>query len=126
MGFWHSEICINAVTKIFHMEKDPSYTLIGVPNQENILSNHQKRSDTLFLFKINHSKTIGIRMVDTVSFLFHGAFLTHRQYSDDAYCDIEERKSKVRMFNIACYGNERLFQHMKKSLKRNRTQMKQK
>ena len=34
VGLWQSAICTNAQTKIFHTEKDCTYTLITVPNQE--------------------------------------------------------------------------------------------
>ena len=41
-GLWQSSICVNAVTKLFHIEKDITYTLITVPKQKKVKSGCKK------------------------------------------------------------------------------------
>ena len=121
-GLWHSEVCINAITKDFHTENDASYTLISVPTQErnndrSTFSN-MNRKDTFFLFELDSDNIFAIRMRDNISFFFHGALLTHRQHCDDGYEPIEIRKQKPKFYNIACYSNARLFFHLRKTIQR--------
>ena len=117
-GLWHSEICENAITKIFHTERDPTYTLICTPEQSCGNANTEERKHTTFLFKVNQSVTFGLRMVNSLSFMFHGLMISHKQHCDDGYEDKETRDKKEKFYNIACYGNERLYRHIKKSFYR--------
>ena len=94
-GLWHSEVCENAVTHIFHTERDPTYTLITVPEQARKNDDpNTRREHTIFLFQFNKEFTLGVRMVNSLSFIFHGLLLTHRQHCNDGYLVEEERKKK--------------------------------
>ena len=53
-----------------------------------------------------------------VTFIFNGTMLTHRQYSEDGYEDLEVRKKINNFYNVACYGNQRLYNHLQKSFRR--------
>lgn len=75
-------MCINAVTKTFHAEKDIGYTLISVPDQERSLTSKDKRKDSYFLFQICE-KTIALKIKNNVSFIFHSILITHCQYCCD-------------------------------------------
>ena len=44
--------------------------------------------------------------------------LTHRQFAEDGYETKDTRKNINNYYNIACYGNERLFNHLRKSFRR--------
>ena len=119
VGLWQSEICVNAITKIFHTEKDITYTLITVPPQIRQIPKYKDRSDTYFLLELNETKTLGFRLNNKVSFLFSGTMITHRQHCIDGYEEDERKRAeKVPFFNVACYGNERLFRHIKTSIAR--------
>ena len=109
-GVWHTSICVNATTEIFHTEKDVTYTLISIPGQ--VYENHElmRRKPSFFLFDFNADTKIAIRMNQFVSFVFSGEMLTHRQHCSD-------NKSNVKLypfFNIGCYGNEKLYHHLRK------------
>ena len=116
-GLWYSEVCMNAITRIFHTEKNPTYTLINVPEQQQD-PKKDARNDTYFLFEINLDMIYALKMSENICFLFHGSLITNRQFSQDGYEDKKVRDSKVTFFNIACYRNERLYKHIKKSFKR--------
>ena len=117
-GLWQSELCCNAVTKDFHTERDITYTLISVPYQ--FADNEEKKSKkpTYFLLQLNESNTLGLRMLPKSSFFFSGTMITHRQFSEDGYEDEVVRKKQTHFYNIACYGNARLFHHLRESFKR--------
>ena len=108
-GCWQTSLCVNATTDEFHNEDDCTYTLITIPRQKSIEDN-KTCNNYHFLFHLTGKKNLNIPLYPGVSFLFSGAFLTHRQHriehvlsSNDIY------------FNIASYGNKRLFNHIKKS-----------
>ena len=44
--------------------------------------------------------------------------LTHRQFSEDGYENENARNDIGNYYNIACYGNERIFNHMRRSFRR--------
>ena len=117
-GLWQSELCANAMTRDFHTEKDVTYTLISVPDQDFDNNEKGKPKTPIFLFQINGEKTIGIKMHKKVTFIFNGTMLTHRQYSEDGYEDLEVRKKINNFYNVACYGNQRLYNHLQKSFRR--------
>ena len=58
-------------------------------------------------------------MIPKSSFLFSGSMITHRQFSENGYEDVKLRKGIRHFYNIACYGNERLFHHLRQSFRRN-------
>ena len=110
-GLWQSQICIDASTSTAHTEKDCTYTLISVPNQQNTFSRKVKRK-SYFLFVLNDHEKICIPLTPQVTFFFSGVCLVHRQNhpsSDD---------HAINFLNIASYGNERLFNHIRSSFNR--------
>ena len=44
--------------------------------------------------------------------------LTHRQFSEDGYENEEYRNGVSNFYNVACYGNQRLYNHLRKSFRR--------
>ena len=110
-GCWQSSLCVNAITKQFHTEKDCTYTLISIPSQEsNCEDKNANRYD--FIFKINDRKHLSIKLTPGTSFIFSGLYLTHRQnMSIGKLIDPE-----CNFFNIASYGNKRLFTHIRKTI----------
>ena len=117
-GLWHSCICCNAITKEFHVEKDITYTLISVPYQIEDNKCNVKRSSTYFLLKINEDITFAFKMLENTSFFFSVTYLTHRQFSEDGYLQDIDRQRKHKYYNIACYGNERLYRHLRLTFQR--------
>ena len=117
LGLWQSSICVNAMTRIFHTEKDVTYTIISVPKQ-NLVCSDMKRKSTFFLFRLNNSNCLSIKMNPGISFLFSGTMLTHRQCCVDGYRENDIPTHGNIFFNIASYGNEKLFCHLRKSFER--------
>ena len=103
-GVWQSQVCVNATTKQFHIEKDCSYTIISVPKQ-SIKKNHFIAN---FYFKIQEENLFSIRMKPDIKFMFSGYYLTHRQQT--TYW-----KEYDTLFNFAAYSNNRMFSHIRKS-----------
>ena len=115
---WQSELCVNAITRDFHTVKDVTYTLISVPQQYYKDKTKKKPSPTLFLFKINENKTIGFKMSQNISFIFNGTMLTHRQFCANGYEKENVRENISDFYNVACYGNQRLFNHLRHYFRR--------
>ena len=107
-GCWQTSICVNAQTQEYHNESDCTYTIITIPKQRK---NQSVSFD--FLFMLSDKQYINIPLTEGVSFIFSGMFLTHRQNKytiDDSI--------RGDFFNIASYGNKRLFSHLRKSFKK--------
>ena len=118
-GIFQSVVCVNSTTKVFHTEKDCTYTLITVPSQTTPkVENKKTRSPTHFMFKLNENEVLALKMKQNVSFIFHGYTLTHRQHCIDSYRDNIPMEEYQPFYNIGCYGNHRLFKHIKKSFER--------
>ena len=117
-GLWQSELCCNAVTKDFHTERDVTYTLISVPYQFIDNNEKNKKKPTYFLLQLNENTTVALRMLPKSSFFFSGTMITHRQFCEDGYEEEATRKKQAHFYNIACYGNERLFHHLRESFKK--------
>ena len=100
-----AQVCINAETKYFHTEMDQGPTFIAVPFQERVRENRFN-----FIFRINNTKHIQLRMIPGTSFLFSGCLLTHRQEC--------EKNGKTNFFNVASFCNKRLFDHIRQSFMR--------
>ena len=109
-GLWQSQVCVNAQTSIIHTENYCSYTVISVPNQEYDGKKYE------FLFSFNPNKSVSLTLENHISFIFSGLFLSHKQVGPN---DISE-KSKC-FYNLASYGNARLFNNLRQSFKRNKT-----
>lgn len=109
-GCWQTSVCINAQTSDFHIEKDCTYTLISIPRQEYFKSTTKKDAFN-FIFKLSKTEMVNIELVPSLSFIFSGLFLTHRQNKKN-----QNTSSNDVFFNIASYGNKCLFNHLRKSL----------
>ena len=108
-GMLNAHICINAMTEDCHTEKDSSYTLISVPNQED---RYYQQLDPKFMFHINDNFTIQIKMVEGTVMIYSGYTLNHHQMLN------KNNLSRNTFINLASYGNRRLFQNMLKSFER--------
>ena len=108
-GCWQTSICIDAETREYHTEHDCTYTLISIPTQKT-----QKKNQTSikydFLFKLTNKQSINVTLKPGVSFIFSGLFLSHRQNKSRVGNTGDEH-----FFNMASYGNKRLFQHLRKT-----------
>ena len=51
-------------------------------------------------------------------FVFSKTILTHRKFIENGYKELVNKDVKQRFYNIVCYGNERLYRHLKKSFER--------
>ena len=117
-GIWQSEICVNAKTNQFHTEKDVTYTFITVPQQILKSKTGNLRNNTFFLFQMNEATNVSLKMIPNLSFIFSGAMLSHRQHCDKNREASEEKEIEL-FFNIACYGNQKLFHYLQKSFQQN-------
>ena len=109
-GCWQTSICIDATTGEFHTEKDCTYTLISIPNQ-NTISSKTAGNNYHFLFSLIDKRILNIPLYPGILFIFSAAFLTHRQHINEF---IHSNEQEV-FFNVASYGNKRLYHHIKKS-----------
>ena len=106
-------VCVNASAANFYTEKDVSYALIAVSQQDYIIT--KKNGKTYqFLFKLNENDYISLDLIPNMSFCFSGTFLTHRQKGND-YLESDEN----RFANLSSYGNYCCFTHICKSSLRN-------
>ena len=108
-GCWQTSICIDAETKEFHTEHDCTYTLISIPLQKTQKCIHQTIKYN-FLFNLTSKQSINIALKPGISFIFSGLFLSHRQNKSKGHNTEEET-----FFNMASYGNKRLFNHLRKT-----------
>ena len=115
VGYFSMNICVDVYTELFHTEKDCSYTLMNVPFQKAI---YGKDHDKLFCFRINHSLTLGIKMIQGLSFIFSSVCLTHSQQ----FHKLEN--SQLQTVNLSSYSNKMLFGHLKSSYKRKKAMSK--
>ena len=105
-GLWNCSLCISCQTEDLHTENDFTYTVINTPAQTNnmVVAN--------FLFELQDSLTIGIKLEPGLSFIFSGKYSTHRQAIDDRIINHGD------FVNLASYGNKRLYNHIKSTIKR--------
>ena len=104
-GCWASSICVNAQTTDLHTEKDCTYTIITAPKQDKSCGMYE------FNFCLNEKNNLSTNMNSGVHLMFSGLFLSHKQYK---WCD----GSNDLFYNFSSYGNQRLFNHLKQTLKR--------
>ena len=109
-GCWQTSICMDATTGQFHTEKDCTYTLISIPNQ-NTITKQSAAINYHFLFSLSNKIQLNIPLYPGISFIFSAAFLTHRQHINE----YDKSNENERFFNVASYGNKRLYHHIKKS-----------
>ena len=105
-GIWQSSLCVNAITKCWHIENDVTYTIISVPTQE-MRSNDR---DYHFLFKLQSKYTLSVPLKEGTTVLFSGEMLTHRQSCNALHADDDQL-----FFNFASYGNKKMHNHIRKS-----------
>ena len=106
-------ICNNAQTHDNHIEKDCSYTMIGAPIGKDRINLKGK-----FVFEFEWNKDGGIIRVKlrpgTVLY-YSGYAIMHRQTSlvdnGNQYCDFK-------FWNLATYGNKRIYENAIQSFKR--------
>ena len=108
-----TNVCVNATTGEFHTEKDTSYTMITVPLQD-YKSQRNGGNIYKFLFKLNDNVCISFPLTPNVSFMFSGTFLCHRQAGNTS-----KYKEVHQFVNLSSYGNQKLFNHIRKSFTRN-------
>ena len=111
-GYMNTHLCINAQTIIPHTERDTSYTIISVPNQ-NISRKSNKNNKTSFEFYIEKEKVIVVPMSIGTIICYSGYLLTHRQHKKQEDKDIEP------FINLVSYNSKRLLSHMLSSIERN-------
>ena len=110
-GMWQSQICVDASTALEHTENDCTYTVISVPNQDIALSRKMRKS-LYFVFSISNSESLRIPLTPRISFFYSGLFLVHRQNNPNT------NQNGASFVNVASYGNERLFNHIRSSFDR--------
>ena len=103
-------VCHNAQTKQFHCEQDCSYTLIGVPCTDDNLC---REGSFVFMFQINHNKTIIINQEPGTVMYYAGHSILHRQIS---LIDNARNEVTYDYWNLAAYVNKALCSRIRKSL----------
>ena len=101
---------MNAYTQKFHTESDCTSTVIVVPKQPKIKNNQKVYR---FIFQLQKHMNISFKLKYGISFMFSGKCLIHRQQ-----CTHTTHKKDDAFFNIAAYGNKRLYSHINKSFER--------
>ena len=105
-GLWNCSLCISCQTEELHTENDFTYTVINTPAQV------KNETEVNFSFQLQDKLTIGIQLEPGFTFIFSGKYLTHRQSKNDKSVNDGE------FVNIASYGNQRLYNHIKSTIKR--------
>ena len=103
-------MCVNAVTKTFHTENYCTSTVIVVPDQS---CQTNKDREFQFVFQLQKYMNVSFKLKYGISFIFSGKLLTHRQQ-----CTLPCEGNNDVFFNIASYGNNRLYNHIKYSFNR--------
>ena len=109
-GMWQLAVGETCQTSNLHVEDDCTYTIICTPSQDYSAIS---QSEYNFLFEIKKGVTIGIKLERGVTLLYSGKYLMHRQMHNESI----QGESNI-FFNFASYGNERLYNHLKASIKR--------
>ena len=111
-GCWNTFLYVDGRTHNLHTEKDCAYTLITVPSQV-MNKNLPLVNKPMFLFKIGKKEQIMLPLVNNMSFVYNGKFIMHRQ----AYTPSNNSYSR-KFFNMSSYGNEKLFNHLRRTFDR--------
>ena len=111
-GCWNTFLHVDGRTEEYHTENDCAYTYITTPFQDrdNKISDASPPS---FLFKITNQVQLMIPLSNNTSFFYNAQFLMHRQ----SYNPSTDRDRNV-FYNLSCYGNDKLFNHLRKSFQR--------
>ena len=103
-------MCVNAVTEKFHTENDCTSTVIVVPDQKDPTN---REREFQFVFQLQKFVNVSLKLKHGISFICSGKFLTHRQH-----CTLPCKGDSDVFFDIASYGNNRLYSHIKCSFNR--------
>ena len=106
-GIWQSSICVNPVTHELHVEEDVTYTILCVPAQEKV----SKTRKYHFLIQLHDKLNISLPMVRGTTVMFSSQLLAHRQS-----CNVVDPSFDELHINFSCYGNKRLFKHIRQSI----------
>ena len=105
-----SSLSVNAVTKEQHTEDNVTYTTISVPMQDTKSADRKY----YFIFKLKNKYNVSVPLNEGTTILFSSKLLTHRQT-----CNGCEATDDELSFNFACYGNKKLYNHIRNSFIRN-------
>ena len=67
----------------------------------------------MFSFKVNSKQKNTLPLMNDLSFLYNGNFVTHRQAYEPVNNDDTHK-----FFNISSYGNGKLFNYLRKTFQR--------
>ena len=109
-SIWKTSVSVDAYTTDFHTENDCTYSVIHVPMQVE----SGKCNAYHFQFALNEKHNISIPLHECTTILFSAKCLTYRQTFEDK---INTKKDVF--FNFGAYGNQQLFNHMRKTFVRN-------
>ena len=102
---------ITAIPMDLHTENDCDYTVITVPRQK-LIRGEIDFQNPIFIFKLNDKQQLALPMVDELSFLCSGRFLSHRKnYRCDGNNNVEP------FFNIS-YTHEKLVNRLRTTFTR--------
>ena len=99
-------VCYNASTYIPHIERDCSYTFIGVPFCDVPNDTH------LFEFWVNYTRKIAIKLIPGISLYYNGYGIMHRQVKNQNMNDNQG------FWNFSTYANKSLYHNIMKSFQR--------
>ena len=107
-GFWNTMLNVNGATRQFHNELDCTYTSITVPKQSFDFTKDIEHLPT-FLFQMTSSHHAMLTLNPDVAIVYSGKFLVHRQHF------VKQDNELEHFYNISCYGNHKLFNHLRKT-----------
>ena len=107
-GFWNTMLNVNGATAQFHCELDCTYTTITVPKQSFNFNRTIEHLPT-FLFKMTSSHHAVLVLNPDVTIVYNGRFLAHLQHF------VKQINEQEMFYNISCYGNHKLFNHLRKT-----------
>ena len=110
-GFWNCMLNVNGATNQLHSENDATYSLITVPKQSFKMTQNIELLPT-FLFRVTANHHVMLKLEEHVCFVYNARFLAHRQAFSKGVGTNEN------FFNISCYGNQKLFSHLKNTFDR--------
>ena len=102
-------LCHNAITKVRHVERDCSYTLVSVPFHED--SSHICNEDYVFEFWFNKKRKIQIQLKPGVVLYYNGYGIMHRQVS------LMPEEFTSNFWNISTYANKGLHDNVLESFR---------
>ena len=110
-GFWNCMLNVNGATNKFHSENDSTYSLIAVPNQPFPMTQDIESLPT-FLFRLTANHHVMLKLEEHIYFVYNARFLAHRQASSKRF------NTTHNFFNLSCYGDQKLFSHLKNTFDR--------